>query len=92
MVLLTLRFIASGSFLIVLSDYCGVSIATASRVVNRVSTGISKLSKKFKKMPDTHEEMRRTASQFYATAKFPKLIGAVDCTHIKKKITWWNGR
>lgn len=83
MVLLTLRFFASGNFLLTVADYCGVSVSTASRVVRKVSKAIAKLSITFIYMPSSEEEIVNTASEFYTIAKFPKVIGAVDCTHIK---------
>lgn len=34
-------------------------------------------------MPTTNEAMHNTSAGFYNIARFPKCIGAVDCTHIK---------
>ncbi|XP_036322255.1 putative nuclease HARBI1 [Rhagoletis pomonella] len=34
-------------------------------------------------MPSTPEEMRRTSLTFYKVAKFPGVIGATDCTHVR---------
>lgn len=34
-------------------------------------------------MPETNEEMQQNSVQFYNISRFPKCIGAVDCTHIK---------
>lgn len=83
MILLTLRFYASGNFLITVGDYCGVSVSAACRVVKVVSFAIAKLSNKFICMPSSSEELQRTASSFYDIAKFPKVLGTIDCTHIR---------
>lgn len=34
-------------------------------------------------MPITEEERMRTAEQFYQKARFPRVIGAIDCTHVR---------
>ncbi|XP_017466098.1 PREDICTED: putative nuclease HARBI1 [Rhagoletis zephyria] len=34
-------------------------------------------------MPSTPEEMRRTSLTFYKITKFPGVIGAIDCTHVR---------
>lgn len=36
-------------------------------------------------MPETNEEMERTATEFYGLSAFPKVIGAIDCTHVPIK-------
>ncbi|XP_036343191.1 putative nuclease HARBI1 isoform X2 [Rhagoletis pomonella] len=83
MLLLALRFYASGSFLISIADFCGVSVATASRVVNKVSNAIASISKDFIKMPNTSTEIENANTSFHQIAKFPKVIGCIDCTHVR---------
>lgn len=34
-------------------------------------------------MPQYNLEIRETAKEFVKVAKFPCVIGAIDCTHIK---------
>lgn len=34
-------------------------------------------------MPQTAEELKKASKAFYAFAKFPRTIGAIDCTHVK---------
>ncbi|XP_046803856.1 putative nuclease HARBI1 [Lucilia cuprina] len=82
MLLLTLRYYASGNFLITVADYCGVSVMTASRTVKRVSKALAKLYPKFIKMPKV-TELKSNTNAFYNIAKFPKVFVSIDCTHIR---------
>lgn len=34
-------------------------------------------------MPVTPEEINITQNNFYAVAAFPRVIGTIDCTHIR---------
>lgn len=63
-------------------DSGGVSTATASRVVARVSKAIATLRPRYIKMPegDNATEVKQV---FYNIARFPRCIGAIDCTHVK---------
>ncbi|CAI6372056.1 unnamed protein product [Macrosiphum euphorbiae] len=55
--LLTLRFYASGSFLITAGDFLGVSKSSACVIVRTVSTAIASLCHQFIRMPTTDEEV-----------------------------------
>lgn len=81
--LLTLRFYATGNFLITAGDFIGVSKSTASLIVKNVSVAIARLRPKFIKMPETEGEINTIQRQFYELAKFPRVICAIDCTHVK---------
>ncbi|KAL1500732.1 hypothetical protein ABEB36_006179 [Hypothenemus hampei] len=83
MLLFALRYYATGSFLQVCGDFIGIDKGTASRVIHKVSRSLAGLYTTFIKMPETEEEMRTNSSQFFNIARFPKCIGAVDCSHIK---------
>lgn len=83
MLVLTLRFYATGSFLLTVADFCGVSEATACRIVKKVSIAIAKLCPEFITMPTKEHEVKTVKSMFYKIAKFPKVIGCIDCTHIR---------
>jgi len=37
-------------------------------------------------MPKTDIEMADTAKEFYNIAKFPKVIGVIDCSHVKVQL------
>ncbi|CAH2003194.1 unnamed protein product [Acanthoscelides obtectus] len=81
--LLTVRFYATGNMLRPVADFAGVPIASASRIVRKVSESIAALQSNHIKMPNTRQEMETTAAEFYRLARFPRVIGAIDCTLIK---------
>lgn len=82
--LLTLRFFyATGNFLITAGDFIGVSKTTACLIVRNVSVAIAKLRPIFIRMPETETEVRDLQLRFYQIARFPRTIGAIECTHIK---------
>lgn len=81
--LLTLRFYATGNFLISSGDFIGVSKTMASLAVRDVSIAIAKHRSKFIKMLSTESEISKLQRSFYHIARFPRTIGAIDCTHVK---------
>ncbi|KAJ9579415.1 hypothetical protein L9F63_024478, partial [Diploptera punctata] len=81
--LLTLRYYACGNFLICMGDFCGIDKGTTSRIIRRVSEAIAGLGRTFIRLPETEEEISQVQQGFYEIASFPKVIGALDCTHVK---------
>lgn len=81
--LIALRYYATGSFLRVSADFTGVERSTCGRIVRRVSKALATLCPHFIKFPTTAEEVETVKQGFYRIAKFPRCIGAIDCTHIK---------
>lgn len=82
--LIALRFFATGSYQRVIGDIFHVEQSTVHRIVHRVATEIAKLKGTYIKMPTTSEQLS-IAHEFYGIAGMPRIIGAVDCTHIKIK-------
>ncbi|XP_050028688.1 putative nuclease HARBI1 [Dermacentor andersoni] len=83
--LVTLRFDGAGTFQVVSGDLVNVSQPTVSRVFTRVSTMIAgTLFPALVKFPDT-EKMHEVMHQFYKKAKFPRVTGCIDCTHVRIK-------
>lgn len=80
--LLALNFYVNGSFLRVAGDFGGISIPTASRTVAKVSKAIATLRPRYIKMPKG-EDATEVKQAFYNIARFPRCIGALDCTHVK---------
>ncbi|XP_062531762.1 putative nuclease HARBI1 isoform X2 [Bombyx mori] len=75
--LLTLRFYALGTMLLSVADFIGVSKASACRTVRDVSNAIAQLYSKYIYM---HSD---TEQDFYAVSRFPRVLGALDGTHIR---------
>ena len=83
MLLITLRVFATGGMLKTIGDVFQVSASSVSNVVSIVMHHIALLAKKFILFPKTEEEVAKTKQLFYEFAKFPQVIGASDCTHVK---------
>lgn len=82
MVLITLRFLATGAFFNVVGDSMGYHKSTVSRVVTHVTDIICKRMKRFIVWP-SGEEKNRVKSGFFTSAGFPHVVGCVDGTHIR---------
>lgn len=65
------------------ADLSGFSTSTAHRIVHRVSAAIASLRAQHIYFPELPDEIRQTQTEFYKKARFPYVIGAIDCTHIK---------
>lgn len=81
--LIALRYYACGSFQIVIGDSFGITKATVSRIVHKVSDAIARLRNVFIKMPRSLRERRETCADFYNVARFPNVIGVIDGSHIR---------
>ncbi|WAR26772.1 HARB1-like protein, partial [Mya arenaria] len=83
-ILITLRYLATGLIQLNDADIHGVSQPTVSRVLTEVINALSSpaLIRQFIKFPGSVEEFRRNAVQMQGIARFPKVIGAIDGTHI----------
>ncbi|CAF4913626.1 unnamed protein product [Pieris macdunnoughi] len=75
--LLTLRFYAMGTMLSSVAEYVGVAKSTACRVVRDISSAIAMLYDKYVFMHMDGIE------KFHSIAKFPKVVGVVDCMHVR---------
>ncbi|XP_064476230.1 putative nuclease HARBI1 [Ornithodoros turicata] len=83
--LLALRFYASGSFQSVVGDVAAVSQSSASRIVAGVTKAIVELAASEINFPRTAHNVRKTALGCLEIAGFPKVLGAIDCTHVLVK-------
>ena len=79
--LLTLRFLATGTFQLVQGDLSGISQPTVSRIISKVIKVIASRRAQFIKFPPREEEFS-IRNDFYSLAGFPGVIGCIDCTHI----------
>ncbi|CAH1981915.1 unnamed protein product [Acanthoscelides obtectus] len=82
-ILLVLRFCATGCMLQTVGDFTGIHKTTACRIVKRVIGIFASLAAEYIHMPNTQEEIDEVKTKFYTIAKFPRVIGAIDCTHVK---------
>nr|CAI5822587.1 unnamed protein product [Callosobruchus analis] len=83
--LMFLRLCAIGTYLSCIADFSGAHLATVSRHVKRVAVALARLSPRFIRMPETAEEIGNAQHGFYQIARFPRVVGAVDGTHIRIK-------
>ena len=92
--LMSLRFLASGSFQQVTGDTIGIWQSTANRIINKITKKIALLTPMFIHTPETSKLPQLKKGFFdiipnrYPNAKpFPGVIGAIDCTHVKVTAT-----
>lgn len=81
--LATLRFYATNGTQTSIGDYSGMSTTTANKIVHKVSAAIAALHTEYIKFPESHQEIRHEQDEFYKIARFPRVVGAMDCTHIR---------
>ena len=85
-VLITLRFLASGSFLEVIGDTFGsYDKSTVSRVVRRVTQALAAKVNDFIKFPATRAERNEIKQGMFKVGGFPCTIGCIDGTHVRIK-------
>jgi hypothetical protein len=78
-----LRYYATDGHLMAIADFTGMHTSTVSRIILRVSRAIASLGQRFIKMSERDEQLQQTAQDFFVTARFPRVIGALDGTHVK---------
>lgn len=84
-VLLTLRFYASGTFQAVLADTLGLSQSCVSRVISNVTDILADKARVEIRMPHGPAAINATIQDFALIKEFPRVIGAIDATHIPIK-------
>ena len=83
-VLVTLRFLASGSFLQVIGDtFLGFDKSTVSRVVRRVTQALAAKLGDFIRFPSTRAERDEIKQGLFRVGGFPCAIGCIDGTHVR---------
>ena len=81
--LLTLRFYATGTFHVAIGDFAGIHKSTACRIIRKVTIALALLRHRYIKFPENDREIQETKQEFYGISRFPRVIGAIDCTHVK---------
>lgn len=79
----TLRFYATGCTYLEAGDFGGYGRSSAHRIIRRVSEALASLAPIHITFPETDEEIRYTQRVFWELAKFPRVLGAMDCTHVR---------
>mgnify|MGYP005983876441 CR=1 FL=1 len=82
-ILTCLRVFSTGGHLQNIADFMGMHLSTVSRIVKRVSEAIARLYRQHIKFPSTNDEMSENQRNFFSISGFPKVVGAIDCTHVK---------
>ncbi|XP_028177738.1 putative nuclease HARBI1 [Ostrinia furnacalis] len=81
--LISLRFYATGSFYITVGDFGGIHSSTMCHIIKKVTKAIATLRPTFIQLPRGSEAIRKTQEEFYKIARFPRVISAIDGTHIR---------
>lgn len=66
-----------------MGDFVGIHKTTAGRIIKRITQSLVSLRPRYIKFPQNEEERRMVQGNFYELANFPRVVGAIDCTHIK---------
>ena len=82
-ILITLRFLATGSFYILLGDDMNVHKSTTCRIIKKVVPQIAALHDRYIFMPRNAVEIAEIKTDFHSIAGFPSVIGCIDGTHVK---------
>lgn len=82
MVFATLHFLATGAFLRVAGEIEGLDQSTVSRTIDKVLSAIVTMRQEYIEMP-TGDEIETIRQEFFNIARFPRCIGAIDCTHVR---------
>ena len=81
-VIATLHFLATGSFQRTSGVVAGMAQSSISRCVHQVLPAILRRMANQIIKP-TQEDLRlKTMTDFYRIARFPRTVGAIDCTHV----------
>lgn len=81
--LATLLFYGSDSHRINIGNIMLTNKGTLSRIIIKVTEAIARLCPRFINMPTTQEEIQTCQNRFYEIARFPRVVGCIDCTHVK---------
>ena len=68
--------------LLAVADFAGVSKSSASVIVKQVSVAIARSRPRYDTMPEG-DARHQAPQKFYGIARFPFVIGAIDCTHVR---------
>ena len=81
----TLGFLATCTFQRKVGDISGISQPSMSRTMPAVLDAIISLAPNYIQFPYRDPQQAEIKRGFHAIARFPNIIGAIDCTHIAIK-------
>nr|XP_027228403.1 putative nuclease HARBI1 [Penaeus vannamei] len=79
--LITLRWMATGSFQLTIADTFDVSQQLVSKCTAKIVRAIASLLQDYVKRP-SREHFSNIRNYYFEMSGFPGVLGAVDCTHI----------
>ncbi|XP_055997802.1 putative nuclease HARBI1 [Ostrea edulis] len=82
-VAMALRYYATGDNMKTIGDTLGFHKSSVSRSIHDVSQALTDLASRFIKWPSTEGEKSNIKKGFYAIARFPGVIGAINGTHVR---------
>ncbi|XP_066593233.1 putative nuclease HARBI1 [Prorops nasuta] len=83
--LAAMRYYATGSFLIMIADFSGISKKMAQIIIHRVSSEIANLFQRYIRLPRTEFGMLKTVKNNFLVSGMIRVIGAIDCVHVRIK-------
>jgi hypothetical protein len=75
-------FYSSGSFQWMLGRSTGITQASVSRCVEQVTNALCSRAGDYISFPTGVEDLLNSKLRFNKVARFPNVIGAIDCTHV----------
>ena len=75
-----LRYLSTGSFMLISGNLLNISKSTAHKFIHRSIKVICESATAWIKFPADLEQLQQS---FERTYRFPGVIGAIDCTHVK---------
>lgn len=66
-----------------MGDLIHIHKSTVYRIIKRITLAIAKLRPHFNKMPTSAKEQRAIQLELYRKRGFPRVIGAIDCSHVR---------
>lgn len=82
---MTLQYLASNAFELIIGDSFHLSQNTVSTIVHRVTESLAKKASQFIKFPVGRDESK-TKREFFQYSNMPLVIGAIDCTHVRIQV------
>lgn len=70
-------------FFLEMADFMGISRSSAHRLVHKVTNILIQYRRHWIRMPTNADELKAVQVGHYKLARFPKVLGLIDGTHVK---------